>query len=489
MVRFTEVLKYLVLATIITIPIFGHLEALPIRIWDESRLAVNAFEMLYNGNFLVTHYEGFPDMWNTKPPLLVWFQVFFMKIFGPGELAVRLPSAIAAFITCISILLFSNRYIKNFWYGFIAIFILVSCQGYISIHGTRTGDYDSLLTLFTTLSGFMYFSYCETRQNKYLHLFFTFTILAILTKGIAGLMFAPALISYSLIRGNLVYTLKNKHFYIGLSYFLTVVFGFYTLREAYNPGYLDAVMKNELGGRYLSALEGHANPFSFYYENLIQHRMTNWYLLVPCGILFGLASIDERIKRLTIFAALNALSFFLIISSAETKLEWYDISMYPYLAILAANVLYIIFLGLKEYPYFQKNFRINFAPFIFLLLVGLKPYSQSINNTYKPKEFSWEKDFYDIGYYLREGLSKKHDLNNQYLLYEGYCAHNLFYIKILNAKGINTSIISNWKDLEIGDVVITCQPNMTRSIEDNFSYSLIYEKNNVKTVKIDGKLD
>jgi 4-amino-4-deoxy-L-arabinose transferase-like glycosyltransferase len=489
MVRFTEVLKYLVLATIIIIPIFGHLEGLPIRIWDESRLAVNAFEMLYNGNFLVTHYDGVPDMWNTKPPLLVWFQVFFMKIFGPGELAVRLPSAIAAFLTCVALLLFSNRYIKNFWYGFIAILILVSCQGYVSIHGTRTGDYDSLLTLFTTLSGLMYFSYCETRQNKYLHLFFAFTILAILTKSIAGLMFAPALILYSLIRGNIIYTLKNKHLYIGLSYFIIIVCGFYFLREAYNPGYLDAVMKNELGGRYLSALEGHANPFSFYYDNLIKHRMSNWYLLVPCGILFGLAAIDERIKRLTIFCSLNTLSLFLIISSAETKLEWYDISMYPYLAILAANFLYIMFIGIKEYSYFQKNLRINFAPFIFLFLVGLNPYAQVINSTYKPKEFSWEKDFYDIGYYLRDALNKKHDLNNQYLLYEGYCAHNLFYVKILNAQGIKTSIINNWKDLQIGDVVITCQPSMTKCIEDNYSFSLINQTNSVKTVKIDGRLN
>jgi hypothetical protein len=41
-------------------PIFGHLDTLPIRISDESRLAINAHEMLQNKNYLVTHFEGKP---------------------------------------------------------------------------------------------------------------------------------------------------------------------------------------------------------------------------------------------------------------------------------------------------------------------------------------------------------------------------------------------------------------------------------------------
>ncbi len=63
--------------------------------------------MLNNGNFIVTYFEDKPDMWNTKPPLLIWIQVLFMKFVGVNELAVRLPSAIAAFFTCITILIFS----------------------------------------------------------------------------------------------------------------------------------------------------------------------------------------------------------------------------------------------------------------------------------------------------------------------------------------------------------------------------------------------
>jgi 4-amino-4-deoxy-L-arabinose transferase-like glycosyltransferase len=64
-------------------PVFMHLDTLPIRIWDEARQAVNALEMWENGNFLVTHFEGSPDMWSTKPPLLIWLQVALIGLLGP----------------------------------------------------------------------------------------------------------------------------------------------------------------------------------------------------------------------------------------------------------------------------------------------------------------------------------------------------------------------------------------------------------------------
>jgi len=68
-------------------------------------------------------------MWNTKPPLLVWVQVLFMKVLGVNELSVRLPSAFAALYNCIALLIFSLRYLKPFWFGFVAIIVLITSHG------------------------------------------------------------------------------------------------------------------------------------------------------------------------------------------------------------------------------------------------------------------------------------------------------------------------------------------------------------------------
>jgi len=101
----SKIIKILFFSAIISFPIFLNLETLPIRLWDESRLAINAYEMYENNNYLIPYFQGQPDMWNTKPPLMIWSQVFFFKVVSPGELAVRLPAGIASFLTCIMIFL------------------------------------------------------------------------------------------------------------------------------------------------------------------------------------------------------------------------------------------------------------------------------------------------------------------------------------------------------------------------------------------------
>ena len=97
-----------------------------------------------------------------------------MKIIGVNELAIRLPSAFAALFTCFTLLFFSIRYIKSFWFGFIAVIILITSNGYIGDHSSRTGDYDALLTLFITLSSLFFYIYIEYKKEKHLYLFFIF---------------------------------------------------------------------------------------------------------------------------------------------------------------------------------------------------------------------------------------------------------------------------------------------------------------------------
>ena len=92
---FIKVTGLILLLVIASIPLFIHLDVLPFRLWDESRLASNAYEMHRNGNLIVTYYEGQPEMWNTKPPLAIWMQLIFIKILGFNELAVNRAAAVA----------------------------------------------------------------------------------------------------------------------------------------------------------------------------------------------------------------------------------------------------------------------------------------------------------------------------------------------------------------------------------------------------------
>ncbi|HRH84480.1 MAG TPA: glycosyltransferase family 39 protein, partial [Bacteroidia bacterium] len=152
-----------VLMLFLYFPLFLHLQKESVFLWDESRLAWNAIEMSKNNNFIVTYFEGKPDLWNTKPPLLVALQALNIKVLGVNELALRLPSAIAAFITCIVLFYFLKKQTNQMWLGFFAAMILVTSQGYVNYHCSRTGDYDSLLILFTTLFCLSFFNYLHTK--------------------------------------------------------------------------------------------------------------------------------------------------------------------------------------------------------------------------------------------------------------------------------------------------------------------------------------
>ena len=464
--------KYLILAVLIYAPIFSGLGDLPIRIWDESICAVNAYEMLRDGDYIVTHSNGRPEMWYLKPPLAIWAKVLFMKFLGPNEWAVRLPSAFAALFTCGLVLFFCLRYLHNFWIGFIAIGVLITSSGYVGLHGTRTGDPDALLALFTTLGGISYFLFTVSRRNRYLYLFFLGTAFAVLTKGVAALFFFPAYVIYSLWQGQFISLLRNKHFYFGLISFLVVILGYYLLREARTPGYIMTAIAYE-SARYLRVIEGHAGGLWYYYDLLTTQHFSAWCLYLPFGFLIGLFGKDKKIFKVSVFLSLSIFVFFLVISTAKSKVPWYDVSLYPYLALLVSIAIYSIY---KLFNKLQKNI----VPFVFLFLIFFAPYRQILAHL----QDSWEgANFYAITNVLREALNGRQDVNGYYLLDDGCNLQHMFYVKVLQGSGVDISF-RDWRVLHSSDYIIVREEEINKYIKPNYSFRIIEATNKVFKCKI-----
>lgn len=479
-------LSYFLLLVLIAFPVFGNLNVQPIRIWDESRLAINAYEMNKNGNWLVTYFNNSPDMWNTKPPFLIWIQVIFIKLIGIGELAIRLPSAIAAFLTCIAIVLTSVKYLKDFTFGFIASLVLITSNGYMNGHAARTGDYDAMLTFFTTIGAMFFLFFVEKKGDKYLYLFFLSLTLGVLTKGITAMVFLPGFLLYCIWQRQFMTIIKNKHLYFGLFLFLFFVLGYYLLRESYNPGYLKAVQENELRGRYLKTIENHNNGFWYYYNNLIDFQLSAWYLLLPCGVAMGFVSKNERLFKLIVFSTLLVIIFFMVISTAKTKLQWYDVPMYPFFSMLVAAIITAVFNVLKNLsPYTMSTLKHNLLPYVFLFIVFITPYQKVINRTNKDFEYSWDKDFYEMGYFLKSAVNKNYKVNKCFLLQDGYYPNFDFYTNILKDQGLNFKV-KDYKKLTIGDSVITCDPAIKNYLENQYNFEILEQYNNVLKYKITG---
>ena len=457
---------------LVAIPIFLHLDKQPVRIWDEARLAINAYEMNKNGNLLVTHFEGAPDMWNTKPPLMIWLQVLFIKILGFNELAIRLPSAIAALFTCVVMAVFSKRYFKDALPGMIACLVLVTANGYIHIHASRTGDYDALLALFTTLFSLSMFLYVETKALKYLHVFFAALTLAVLTKSIQGLLFLPAIGLYVLLTKRDVLT--DKWFYIDGGLFLLIAGGYYLLREQFNPGYLRAVWDNELGGRYLGALEENKQPAGYYVRQLKDWLFKPWIWLSMAGVLAGYFS---KYKKFTVYVTLLSATYLLFISVSQTKLEWYTVPLFPLLAFLAAMLLVRITAYLQT-----KHLAVAVA---FLALVFIYPYLQIGRKVYNPTEYDWDKDLYPISYVLQDAYRGKTSVQDHLVCYADYNTQISFYVNGLNDQGQNIRFTPP-NTLKPGNMVIASEPKVKQYIETNYATELVREYYNVRIYKIIG---
>ena len=392
------VLLFAGLMLIIYFPLFLHLDFLPLRLWDESILGMNAIEMSHDHHYLVTYFNGHPEMANTKPPLMIWSIVLFIKAIGFSELSLRLPAALSGLVLCVFLFWAVRRYTGSGVFGFLVVCILITCRGFIRNHVTRTGEYDSMLVLFSTLSSFYLFLAVEAidkqKRSGYLFLFFVMLTLAVLTKGVACLMLMPGLFIYVLLRKKVLVFLTEKAFYMGLVFFIVIGIGYYFLRERFNPGYLKVVWENELGGRFANANEGHEGTFFAYINEIITWHFVNYYILFPVAILVGLGFSESRIRRLVWFAIVTGLSFLFFISVAQTKLAHYDAPLFPYLAIITASLFYALYTRLKRV--LESRWAFSLAPFtafIIVLALLVKPYSDIIATVYFPKGDPWEEGF------------------------------------------------------------------------------------------------
>ena len=457
-----------------------------IRMWDESRLAVNALEMLINGNFLVTYFDGKPDMWNTKPPLLIWLMVASMKIFGVKEFALRFPSALSGITTTFILLIFCKNYFQNIKIGLASALALITSIGFVGEHVGRTGDYDALLVLWIVVYSLSYFSYLHSDVPKKRYLYLAVTtiafVLAVLTKSIAGLMFLPGLLIYTAWQKKIRKILGSKETYLAATFFILSVSSYYLLRDYNNPGYLKTVLDVEVTGRYLSSLETHKGEFLFYLKGLLDSKFFPWiYCLPACFILTQMSPI-AKVKQLSFFVSVQIICYGLVISSAQTKLPWYDAPLYPMMSLL-------IGLGVAEFLHSianyhtinNKNLKVGFSVIMIFVLFSFPYLDMLYLKIYKDQGiiYDWSKNNDPkmmYGWYFKQLEQEQPKQKNFYVANnDDYNAHLLFYTKKYNHfNNYEIKVVPTKHSFMEGDIVVSCNPEVKVYLEQKYNLKLIH---------------
>lgn len=465
---------------VIVLPVFSHLDDPPIQLWDESRLAMSAYEMYQSGNLLVPTFQHSPDMWSLKPPFMIWCMALSVKIFGVSELSVRLPTVIAAMLTFTLLFLFVNKILRKPSIAFIACFVLVTSAGYVHMHGIRTGDYDGMLALFTTAYLCFYFLYLKTEKTKYLYYFFVALFLASMTKGIAAFLFLPGVFLYTVFAKKLKLVLTNKHLYVGIILLFVSVAAYYVVREQYNPGYFKAVRENELLGRYTNVIENHPGPWYFYIKNMVDYNLIYWYIPFCFALLYAIYSVPEE-RQLIVYAAITAITYLIIISASQTKLLWYDLPVYPMLAIPVAIFINKAFELLRDNPN-VKHSLVNLFTFFAIAVCGFA-YLHTINDIMYPvKDYDMDDNQY-MALYMKEAKNSLRNITGCVFTDDTRQDQNiLFYYDVLK-KGKKLQF-KELNEIRENDSVIVFKESTENYLKQNYKLKLLESFENVKRYKI-----
>ncbi len=183
--------------------LLANLPLFPIYPWDEARVAINAMEMRQSGLSLVTTYHFQPDLWNTKPPLLIWLMDASMALFGPHAWAVRLPSALATLGSIAIVMGLSWRATRSAFVAVTAGLLLLASRGYSGEHVGQTADYDALTCFFTTAYGAVLFLALSRARPKPGPVLLAGLLIAaaVLSKGVAGLVPGAGIAAYLILTG------------------------------------------------------------------------------------------------------------------------------------------------------------------------------------------------------------------------------------------------------------------------------------------------
>jgi 4-amino-4-deoxy-L-arabinose transferase-like glycosyltransferase len=492
---------------------FWRLGESPIRQWDESQNAVNALEMSLNGNWIVRYLDGKPDLVNTKPNLAIWTIVISMELLGYNEFALRLPSAISATITVIILYVFGKNYLKEFKAGLIGGFILLTSIGFTGEHVARAGDHDAMLVLWITvysLSYFMHLHSTESKKTFYLSITMVSLALAVWTKGIAGMLALPSLLIYTAYRRNIKKLLLSPQVYYLAIIFLALAPGYYFVREYHNPGYLEAVIDNELTGRYADVVSGGTTRGFFYYLfDMLSYRFVPWiYLLPVCLIITGLRK-KIIVREFAVFSSIYLACYFLIISYSKTKFHWYDAPMYPIASLSIGLGLSSIIKLIVDYSYSNNLFNLGENKTLFkyqlsgvlLIMIFALPIAMNIyHEIYKAKVPYRENDkaISDLAIEYSEYFDQLADTYFDFEVNEIQVVNNfrynlplLFYTQVANEKS-QYLLELQWETpsnnvFTKGEVIINCDPSTQKELAQYYEMKVLHSHGSCGTFIIEDR--
>ncbi|MBK7707645.1 MAG: glycosyltransferase family 39 protein [Acidobacteria bacterium] len=186
--------------TVLIVAVYLTGLSIPLLGPDEPRYTQVAREMFERGDWVTPKLGGFD--WFEKPALLYWLQIASFHIFGVSEFGARFGSALFGLGTVFFLWLFGRSVGAAEGRDFAKWLALISASSLGLMVFSRGASFDIILTFPIAAALVSFFIWDERTRceesggGKYLALFYVFTGVSLIAKGLVGIVFPYAIVAF-----------------------------------------------------------------------------------------------------------------------------------------------------------------------------------------------------------------------------------------------------------------------------------------------------
>ena len=372
-------LRNLILLFVLITLFFGLLlGSRPLSVPDEGRYVEIPREMAVTGDWVTPRLNGVKYF--EKPPLFYWFEAVLIKLFGLSEWSVRIGPALFALFGCLMVY-FAGARMFGPLAGFFSTIVLSTSVLYYATSRTITLDMPVSVLLTVSLLFFLLGTRepAGTGRRLFFWGFYAFAALAVLTKGLIGIVFPGMIIFAWMLIMNEWRVLRSMHLLSGMLIFFAIAAPWHILVQRANPEFFQFYFIHEHFERYLTKVHGRYKPAWFFIPVVIGGLLP-WtaFLMQAIRNNFPRTWQDRGMHRESIFLLLWAGLIFLFFSRSDSKLIPYILPVFPPLALVIGKYLAAVWEGKH-----QKGMR--YGTLFLIVLYGLFSVALVIAPHYRPE--------------------------------------------------------------------------------------------------------
>ncbi len=311
----------------------------PLSVPDEGRYVEIPREMVASGNYLTPrlNYVKYFE----KPVFFYWLEALSIKLFGLNEFTLRLWPALFGLFGCLAIAVAGARLFGRRT-GLLSGVVLATSLLYYGLSRAIILDMPVSILLTLALLSFLIGTHEAPGLKRRLYLwgFYTFAALAVLTKGLIGILIPGMVIGAWILLLGEWRMLKTLYIPSGLALFLLIAAPWHIMVDMANPEFFKFYFIHEHFQRFLTRVHGRYKPF-WYFIPIVLLGLFPWSAFLLQAIKHSVPSTwrERHEHRDALFFLLWAGLVFLFFSASSSKLAPYILPVFPPLALLIGRYL------------------------------------------------------------------------------------------------------------------------------------------------------